>query len=653
MIVQELHAIQHRHGFLPNNELRALAARTGTHLHRLQEVASFYPHFRLDPPAPVQLKICQDMSCALRGACNLLKQFQGAAEKYSGPAIEVQGVSCLGRCDRAPAASIAAIIEEPGGHNAQQSVAHEHVCYALDVDRHRLAKMVKYAAQAVASRDAAELPPTDTDLAWGPSQTESWKIDVYRGQADSEKYRAVRQWIERRGQKSSSLPWRVSEAVVQDVEKALRGSLADMDAESTRIICSLYNANLLGMGGAGGRAYKKWFEVYQALGDVKYVVCNGDESEPGTFKDREILLRSPHLVVEGVVLACLLLGAKQAYIYIRHEFEEQIQAVRTEIERAEKLGACGKFVFGSELSCSVEVFVSPGGYICGEQTALIEAMEDKRAEPRNRPPELQTNGLWNCPTLLNNVETLAWVPAIVLGDDGNWFASEGRQRAGRPKYLGRRFFSISGDVARPGAYEVPIGLTLGELIEDFAGGMAAGKPFKAVALSGPSGGFVPRLIPVEYLRERFVAKQVPVGETHFDVWNMELDIQASRDMGIMMGAGMVVFGDSADMVKIALACTEFYRNESCGKCVPCRLGSQKLVEILTDISDHKYSMDEIYGVASDAHDGSPGMRGLINELAETMTLTAICGLGTVASNPLTSLLNHFRADVAAYARKTS
>jgi NADH:ubiquinone oxidoreductase subunit F (NADH-binding) len=272
-------------------------------------------------------------------------------------------------------------------------------------------------------------------------------------------------------------------------------------------------------------------------------------------------------------------------------------------------------------------------------------MEDKRAEPRNRPPELQTNGLWNCPTLLNNVETFAWVPAIVLRDDGQWFARQGSNPD--KSHIGRRFFSISGDVAKPGAYEVPIGIKFGELINEYAGGMAGGQEFKAAALSGPSGGFLPRSVPVEFLSGRWVSKNLPAGATHFDILDLELDIQETRDMGIMMGAGIVIFGDQSDVVATALSATRFYRNESCGKCVPCRIGSQKLVELVSDIADRKYTLQEIFGVASA---GLAGKQGLVLELAETMKLTAICGLGTVASNPLTTLLNFFRADVERYAK---
>ena len=568
-------------------------------------------------------------------------------DQQGGLNIDIAGVSCLGRCDRAPAAYIASVFDRSKSPTADANEEeHEHeetTHYYANVDQTKLESLVQQTALAINGQEPGSLPAGETDFEWRSDQTESWTIDPYRGKPEEECYVGIRQLIARRLIDSRDADWQVDPSVKETVAKALGGSLDDLDLESQRIICSLYTANLLGMGGAGGRAYKKWFEVYQAEGDVKYVVCNGDESEPGTFKDREILLRAPHLVVEGVVLAGLIVGAQHGYIYIRHEFAEQIEAVRKEIDRAQRLGVCGQGILGSRLNFTLEVFVSPGGYICGEQTALIEAMEDKRAEPRNRPPELQTNGLWNCPTLLNNVETLAWVPAIILGDDGRWFASQGKEN-----YLGRRFFSISGDVAKPGAYEVPIGITLGELIDDYAGDMAAGTKFKAVALSGPSGGFVPHVIARRIPAGGFAAKELPPGSTHFDILEMELDIETARNMGIMMGAGIVIFGHQTDMVATALSCTEFYRNESCGKCVPCRIGSQKLVELITRIADKTYSIEEIYGDPKHENDGK---RGLINELAETMKLTAICGLGTVASNPLTTLLDYFRPDVERYARK--
>ena len=456
------------------------------------------------------------------------------------------------------------------------------------------------------------------------------------------------------------------------------------------------------MGGAGARTFKKWSEVRQAIEKARlresseqvdaYVVCNGDESEPGTFKDREILLRMPHLVVEGVVIAGLLLEAKEGFIYIRHEYHEQIDAVRAEIERAQRQQLCGENILGTDISFPVNVVVSPGGYICGEQTALIEAMEDKRAEPRNRPPALQENGLYDQPTLLNNVETFAWVPAIVSRDEGNWYAEQGVKTTDKT-FQGLRLFSVSGDVNRPGVVEVPNGIRLGELI-DRVGGLSDG--LQAAALSGPSGGFLPRKLRLDFVtrrldripqqlelcqhelidarqeadhlkekmkdvandslnQERFQEmirmtetvieklegkprriermkksleslreKMFPNGATEFDLLELELDKEySSYEVGYMLGAGIVIYGKGRDLVAESLSCLKFYRNESCGKCVPCRIGSQKLVEIGTNLLENNY-------------DGPAWKqtRSLVDELSSVMIDTSICGLGQVASNPV-------------------
>jgi NADH:ubiquinone oxidoreductase subunit F (NADH-binding) len=335
-------------------------------------------------------------------------------------------------------------------------------------------------------------------------------------------------------------------------------------------------------------------------------------------------------VLEGLILAGLLLRATRGFIYVRHEYEEQIEALRREIEWARDRGFCGENLLGTNRSFPVEVFVSPGGYICGEQTALVEAIEDRRAEPRNRPPELQTNGLWNMPTLLNNVETIAWVPSIMIRD-GAWYASHGASGS----YRGARFFSVSGDVSRPGVYEVPIGIRLGTLIDEYCGGVRRGERLKAVALSGPSGGFLPARLPRAALPSH-VAATLPAGDSEFDIRNLELDLPSFRKWNMMLGAGIVVYGESADMLRQTVACQEFFRDESCGKCVPCRIGSRRLAEIGAALEAGELAAEDLRAI------GTPG--GAISELAQTMRQTAICGLGTVAANPLTSFLTHFPSE---------
>jgi NADH:ubiquinone oxidoreductase subunit F (NADH-binding)/NADH:ubiquinone oxidoreductase subunit E len=551
MIVQELSELQKRNGYLPARELAALGERLGVPLHRLHEVASFFPHYRLEPPTGLEVKVCRDMACYLRGAPELRRGLEAFANELGGDQLVIEGTSCLGQCDRAPAVVI--------GH---------HVHHGKSPAEYR--SLVR--AALVDGEGPAPEPADRTPL--------PWKIDPYSGR---EEYAAARKFA------------------------------AAPDANG--LIENLKAAELRGMGGAGAYAFSKWNDVWQARGTDKYIVCNADESEPATFKDREILLRSPHLVLEGMILAGLLTRAKKGIVYIRHEYDDPISAVRDAIARAEKLGACGANVFGTGRSFPIEVFISPGGYVCGEQSALIEVIEDRRSEPRNKPPELLTNGLFDQPTLVSNVETFAWVPAIQC-HGGSWYATQGVSGC-----KGLRFFSVCGEVSRPGVYEVPIGLTLRELIYDRAGGIPNGRTLKAVATSGPSGGFLPRHVPSGD------------GSKQIDILDIALDLKRFGEHGLMLGAGLVVYGQGTNLLDQALNASEFFRNESCGKCVPCRLGSQRMVEIAADLRTRK---------ASEADFAQAD--GLVTELQRTMRDSSICGLGQVAGNPLASVLRSFRDD---------
>jgi NADH:ubiquinone oxidoreductase subunit F (NADH-binding) len=335
-----------------------------------------------------------------------------------------------------------------------------------------------------------------------------------------------------------------------------------------------------------------------------------------------------------VILAGLVTGATRGWIYIRHEYAEQIAIMRAEIRRAESLGACGPRIAGSAMSFPVEVFTSPGGYICGEQSALIEAMEDRRAQPRNKPPQLETNGLHDKPTLVSNVETFAWTPAIMLRG-GPWYADSGLDGC-----RGSRFFSISGDVVRPGVYELPNGTPLRTLVHDLCGGTR--RALKAFAPSGPSGGFLPAKIPVTAL-PRGWEKRAPAdllekvaasGGTHLDILDLSLDLQRFRDLGMAIGAGLVVYDDSRDMAAEAVNCSQFFRDESCGKCVPCRIGSQKIVEMGEELLAGRL------GPAAFA-----GREVLVHDLTRAMEMTSICGLGMVAAKPFQSAIQFFPDDV--------
>jgi NADH:ubiquinone oxidoreductase subunit F (NADH-binding)/NADH:ubiquinone oxidoreductase subunit E len=583
MIVQELVALQHEYGYLPDDALQTLAQRLSVPLYRLQEVASFFPHFRRTPPAKVHVQICRDMSCHLRGAGKLLGECGKRLSEGNGHEIHVDGVSCLGRCDRAPAAMI----------NEQLFVGRsaEELC--------AIAGQLAAGQQVEPDSDAALAVQQPKEKRAGGA---AWNIDFYDGQP---RYEAVKKFI--------------------------------ANPDPNWVLTELKAGDLRGMGGAGAWAHQKWNDVWKAPGDEKYVVCNADESEPGTFKDRELLLRTPYLIVEGVILAGLMFGAKRGYIYIRHEYPEQIAAVNAAILQAEAMNVCGQKILGTTRDFPVEVFVSPGGYICGEQSALIEAMQDHRAEPRNRPPQLETNGLWDKPTLLSNVETFAWAPAIAV-KGGAWFAGQGTNGC-----KGMRFFSISGDLERPGAYEVPNGISLRALIDDYAGGMRGKRKLKAFAASGPSGGFLPPTIALRPPRDKKDLDRLTpwVRGVHerelksVELVDIPLDLQVYRELGLMLGAGMVVYAEGTDLMDQAQRSLEFFRNESCGKCVPCRIGSQKLVEIGTGLLEGQFNAPRWTQT-----------EGLVKELGRTMEVTSICGLGQVASNPLTSLLRYFPEEIS-------
>ena len=294
------------------------------------------------------------------------------------------------------------------------------------------------------------------------------------------------------------------------------------------------------------------------------------------------------------------------------------------VRAAYNAGICGRNILGSQLSFELEVYVSPGGYICGEETALLEAMEDRRGEPRNKPPFPTIAGLYGKPTVINNVETLCWTPGITMRG-GEWYRDGGTRGAN-----GLRFVSISGDVSDPGVYEVPFGQTVRELVFGSAGGMSGDQKLKAIATSGPSGGFLPAVIKKHTLdsprSKAWAEKHFEPGSDSYDILDLPLDLQTLGEVDNMLGAAFVAIGSNACMVDFALNCVQFYRNESCGKCVPCRVGSQKLVDILQDITKGKYH--------------HPSLQ-IVDELSNAMSLTSICGLGQIAANPMKTLMKHF------------
>ena len=611
MIVQMLRERQEKHGYLKDEHLVEVAQVARVPLYRVEEVVSFFPHFRRQPPPPVLVQVCRDMSCHLRGAPDLLATHV--------PGVGVEGVSCLGRCDRAPVICVSRHGDAP---------IHEDM-YACDhaLDRGEAVTRLIGVVRTVA---AGGHPPPDTDDAYDARRGKlPWSIDYYGRHPEAEPYAGVKKFIAECKEAQKKLGVRMDPAsprhfAPQSVVKAWLDKLS--------------GSGLAGMGGGGAPAGGKWNGVYLAEKDVRYVVANGDESEPATFKDRELMLRHPELLVEGAILACLLTGATRGYIFIRHEYGEAIAKVEAEIRRATLVGACGDDVLGTGRVLPVEVFVSPGGYICGEQSALLEAMEDRRAQPRNKPPDLSANGLFDMPTVVNNVETLAWAPAVLLEAD-DWYKKDPR-----------RLFSISGDVAVPGVYELSAKEPLRTLVGDVEGELMA------VATSGPSGGFMPAKMrlrregldgrlkaAVANAKSRLVApffeKFLAGGDVEVDLLDFPLDLNFFRAVGevfgfewsegetglgfslplnFLLGAGIVAYATKSDLMGAAVNATEFFRNESCGKCVPCRLGSDKLVHLAAEVRKQ----------------GNAALSAEPIQLELLMQQMSICSLGVSAPKPL-------------------
>jgi NADH-quinone oxidoreductase subunit F len=382
------------------------------------------------------------------------------------------------------------------------------------------------------------------------------------------------------------------------LEKALR-----MPPE--KIIEELKKSRLRGRGGAGFPIYRKWEQCYRAKGTPKYVICNADEGDPGAFMDRAVLESDPHEVIEGMIIGGYTTGAAEGYIYVRSEYPLAIERIRIALRQANELGLLGENILGSGFEFQVEIVAAAGAFVSGEATALVAAIEGRRSEPRPRPPRLAELGLWNKPTLLNNVKTLALVP-LIIERGGDWFASIG---TGRSK--GTAMFTIAGKVVNSGLAEVPMGTTLRELIYNIGGGIAQDKKFKAVQIGGPSGGCLP--------------------ETLLDV---PIDYDSLQEAGSMMGSGgMIIMDEDNCMVDAARFFLDFSTKESCGKCTPCRLGTLQMLRMLEDMTAGRSKIEDI---------------NLLLALAEDVKMGSLCGLGQTAPNPILTTLRYFRDEYEAH-----
>ena len=367
-------------------------------------------------------------------------------------------------------------------------------------------------------------------------------------------------------------------------------------------ICKeISDSGLRGRGGGGFPAGRKWESVRRNVSDVKYVVCNGDEGDPGAFMDRSIMEGNPHSILEGMMIAGVATGATEGYIYVRAEYPLAVKRLQTAIEKATEVGLLGDDIMGSGFCFHMHINRGAGAFVCGEGSALTASIEGKRGMPRVKPPRTVDQGLWGKPTVLNNVETFANVPGIIRQGAG-WYKGIGTDASS-----GTKTFALTGNVVNTGLVEVPMGTTLREVIFDIGGGIPDGKKFKAVQIGGPSGGCLT--------------------EEHLDV---PMDFDSLKKLGAIIGSGgLVVMDEDTCMVEVARFFMNFTRNESCGKCTPCREGTKRMLETLERIIANEGSMEDLE---------------LLEALSDTITDTALCGLGQTACKPVMSTLRNFRQD---------
>lgn len=392
-------------------------------------------------------------------------------------------------------------------------------------------------------------------------------------------------------------PERIEDAISVGAYEALIQCLTSMSSQE--VIHEILNSGLRGRGGAGYPTGLKWSTVAKAIGAQKYIVCNADEGDPGAFMDRSILESDPHRVIEGMIIASYAVGAQFGYIYVRAEYPLAIKRLRNAIRQAQRLGLLGKNILGTTHTFDIDVRLGAGAFVCGEETALIASIEGKRGSPRPRPPYPAESGVWGHPTLINNVETFANIAPIIL-KGADWFAGIGTEKS-----KGTKVFALAGRVEHTGLIEVPMGISLREIVFDIGGGIPDGKRYKAVQTGGPSGGCIP--------------------EEHLDT---SVDYESLTSLGSIMGSGgMIVMDETSCMVDVARYFMEFCLTESCGKCVPCRVGTYQMHELLTKIKQ---------GMATQAD------LDLLEELCDVVKHTSLCGLGQTAPNPVLSTLRFFK-----------
>ncbi|MFV9503751.1 MAG: NADH-quinone oxidoreductase subunit NuoF [Oscillochloridaceae bacterium umkhey_bin13] len=510
----------------------------------------------------IRISCCASSGCLASGATELHAALEAAViDAGRDDTVEVVNVGCMGFCGQGPMVTI-----EPD---------------------HLLFERVKldHAAEIVAALDG------------GPCEAE-------RGDPNHPFFARQMQIVRRNGGKID--PERIEEYIAAGGYQALYDVLHN--GTPAEVVETISRSGLRGRGGAGYPTGLKWATVAKSPGERKYVICNGDEGDPGAFMDRSILESDPHLVLEGMSIAAYAVGADQGYLYVRGEYPLAIQRLQKAINQAKKYGLIGSQIFDTRFDFKVEIRVGAGAFVCGEETALIASIEGRRGQPRPRPPYPAEQGLWGCPTLINNVETFANIAPIISGG-ADWYAS-----IGTAKSKGTKVFALTGQVRNTGLIEVPMGITLREIVEELGGGSADGSPVKAVQTGGPSGGCIPA-----------------------SLFDTPVDYESLAAVGSIMGSGgLVVMDTSTDMVELARFYMEFCMDESCGKCVPCRVGTVQIHRLLSKIRAGEATQTDL---------------ALLEQLCTLVRETSLCGLGQSAPNPVMSTLRYFPEEYAELLRE--
>ncbi len=523
-------------------------------------------------PLQRRIRVCDGTGCRALGSRKVLARLQETLREAGlAEGIEVAPTGCPGFCELGPLITI-----DP------EKIAYNRV----SVDD----------VPAIVARTIAQGEIIDgllfVDPVTGQTIIHDHELPFYTKQ--------IRRVLELNGEID---PTRIEDYVAYDGYAALSKSLWQMTPE--QVIEEVKQSGLRGRGGAGFPTGMKWQFCRQSPSDVKYVICNADEGDPGAFMDRSILEGNPHSVVEGMIIGAYAMGATQGYVYIRNEYPLAVQNLKIALKLAREHGLLGKDILGSGFDLDIEIRVGSGAFVCGEETALMASIEGKIGEPRPRPPYPAQSGLWGKPTNINNVKTWANIPLIVR-NGSDWFASVGTEKS-----KGTMIFSLVGKIRNTGLVEVPMGISLGELIYDVGGGIPGGKEFKAAQIGGPSGGCIPK--------------------EHLDV---SVDYESLKALGAIMGSGgLVVTDEDTCMVDLARYFLKFTQEESCGKCVPCRVGTRAMLETLERIC---------------AGQGREGDIEYLIELGQAVKRSSLCALGGTAPNPVLTTIRYFRDEYEAH-----